>query len=137
MWRDEPLIGHGFLSYKQLADQYGDTILSSPHNEWLRLFAEEGALGGFLGLAFLATTASWLSHARGALAAGIFAGALGYFTMATFNNPFLFVEVSAVVFPLIGYAVVQAARERSRGSTDAEETVSDRDSRPAPELSSQ
>ena len=121
MARDEPLIGQGFLAYKQLADAYGDTVLNSPHNEWLRLFAEEGVVGGILGLAFVATTLSWLSHGRGALAAGILAGAIGYFTMATFNNPLLFIEVSAVVFPLIGYGLVQAARDRDRGSAGHEQ----------------
>ena len=125
MARDEPLIGHGFLSYKQLADAYGDTILSSPHNEWLRLFAEEGVVAGFLGLAFAATTLSWLSHGRGAVVAGILAGTIGYFTMATFNNPFLFIQVSAVVFPLIGYGLVQAARDRDRGPADQEEPPAD------------
>ena len=128
MWRDEPLTGHGFLSYKQLGNQYGDPLLSSPHNEWLRLFAEEGIVGGLLGLAFVATTLSWLSHGRGALAAGILAGTIGYFTMASFNNPFLFIEVSAVVYPLIGYGLVWAARSRPSAPIAAEE--------PAPEVNS-
>ncbi len=125
MARDEPLIGQGFLAYKQLADVYGDTVLSSPHNEWLRLFAEEGVVAGFLGLAFAATTLSWLSHGRGAVVAGILAGTIGYFTMATFNNPFLFIQVSAVVFPLIGYGLVQPARDRDRGPADQAETPTD------------
>ena len=110
MWRDEPLIGQGFLSYKQLADYYGDPLLSSPHNEWLRLFAEEGLIAGLLGLAFVATTLSWLSHVRGALAAGILAGTIGYFMMASFNNPFLYIQISAVVYPLVGYALVKGSR---------------------------
>lgn len=112
MWRDEPLLGQGFLAYKQLAESYGDPILSSPHNEWLRLLAEEGVVGGLLGVAFVATTLSWLSHGRGALAAGILAGTIGYFTMASFNNPFIYVQISAVVFPLVGYALVHTARDR-------------------------
>jgi hypothetical protein len=121
MWRDEPLIGHGFLSYKELADRYGDHVLSSPHNEWLRLFAEEGVLAGFAGLAFVATTLSWLSHGRGPLLAGILAGTIGYFTMATFNNPFLFIQVSAVVYPLIGYALVRVKRQQDLDRVQDEE----------------
>jgi O-antigen ligase/polysaccharide polymerase Wzy-like membrane protein len=120
MFRDEPLIGQGFLAYKQLADQYGDPILSSPHNEWLRLFAEEGVVAGFTGLAFLATTLSWLAHGRGALAAGVFAGALGYFTMATFNNPLIYTQISTVVFPLIAYSLVHTARQRDQDTADEE-----------------
>jgi hypothetical protein len=123
MWADEPLTGHGFLSYKPLGERYGDPLLNSPHNEWLRLFAEEGVLAGLLGLAFVATTLSWLSHGRGALAAGILAGTAGYFTMATFNNPLLFIQVSVVVYPLVGYALVSAARARDRASSGTDQPV--------------
>jgi O-antigen ligase len=125
MTRDEPLTGHGFLAYKQLGDAYGDPVLSSPHNEWLRLFAEEGVVGGLLGLAFVATTLSWLSHGRGALAAGILAGTTGYFTMATFNNPFLFIQVSAVIYPLVGYALVSVARARNADTIGIDEPPPD------------
>ena len=125
MWRDQPFTGQGFLAYKQLGDAFGDPVLSSPHNEWLRLFAEEGVVGGLLGLAFVATTLSWLSHGRGAVAPGILAGTAGYFTMATFNNPYLFIQVSAVVFPLVAYALVSAARARDRDSTGQPEPTPD------------
>lgn len=125
MWADEPVTGHGFLSYKPLGERYGDHVLNSPHNEWLRLFAEEGIVAGIVGLALIATTLSWLAHARGAVAAGILGGAAGYFTMATFNNPFLFIQVSAVVFPLIGYALVTAARGPDRNPPDASEAASE------------
>ena len=121
MWQDEPLIGQGFLAYKQLADQFGDPILSSPHNEWLRLFIEEGAFAGFIGLAFVASTLAWLRRGRGALEAGILAGAIGWSTMASFNNPFLFIQVSAMVFPLIGYGLVSAARRRDQEPPGEEE----------------
>jgi O-antigen ligase len=120
MFVNAPLTGQGFLAYKQLADEYGDPILSSPHNEWLRLFAEEGIVGGLTGLIFLATTIVGLSHARGAIAAGILAGTAGFFTMATFNNPFLFIQVSAVVMPLAGFAIAtaeRAQREVASGTT--------------------
>ena len=116
MLRDQPLLGQGFLAYKQLGDTYGDPVLSSPHNEWLRLFAEEGVVGGVIGLLFVATTLAWLAHGPGPLAAGILAGAAGYFTMATFNNPFLFVQVSAVVYPLLAVALVSAAGARHQAA---------------------
>jgi O-antigen ligase len=118
MFVARPLTGEGFLAYKQLADAYGDPILSSPHNEWLRLFAEEGIVGGLLGLTFIATTLTWLSHGRGALAAGILAGTAGYFMMASFNNPFLFIQVSAVVMPIAGFAVAEVARTRHELASD-------------------
>lgn len=123
MFEDRPLTGQGFLAYKQLGDAYGDTVLSSPHNEWLRLFAEEGVVAGAIGLCFAATTLSWLIHARGALAAGILAGTAGYLTMATFNNPFLFIQVSAGIYPLIGFALVSAARARGGDLPGRNETV--------------
>jgi hypothetical protein len=105
MWQDDPVVGQGFLAYKELGDAYGDPVLGSPHNEWLRLFAEEGTVGGIAGLAFIATTLWWLSRGRDAVAGGILAGAAGYFLMASFNNPLLFIQVSVVVFTAIGYGL--------------------------------
>jgi hypothetical protein len=108
MWLDQPLTGQGFLAYKQLADVYGDTVLSSPHNEWLRLFAEEGIVGGVAGLVFIASLFWSLSRRRDPVASGILAGAIGYVLMASFNNPFLFIQVSSVVFVGIGYGLARS-----------------------------
>jgi O-antigen ligase len=121
MWLDQPVTGQGFLAYKQLADAYGDTVLSSPHNEWLRLFAEEGTIGGIVGLGFLATTAWWLTRRRGSVARGILAGAIGYGLMATFNNPLLFIQVSAIVFVGVGYGLAMSVPSR-RASRPADVT---------------
>jgi O-antigen ligase len=110
MWQNKPLTGQGFLAYKQLADEYGDPVLGSPHNEWLRLFAEEGTLAGIAGLAFLVTSLWWLFRRREAVAGGLVAGAAGYYLMASFNNPLLFVQVSAVVFTAIGYGLARSVR---------------------------
>jgi O-antigen ligase len=105
MWQDDPITGQGFLAYKQLGEAYGDPVLGSPHNEWLRLFAEEGTVTGIAGLAFVATTLWWLARRREPLIGGILAGAAGYFIMASFNNPFLFIQVSVVVFTAIGFGL--------------------------------
>src|SRR4029079_13667195 len=53
MVQDKPLVGQGYLAYKELADVFGDPVLGSPHNEWLRIFAEEGVIVGLVGIAFL------------------------------------------------------------------------------------
>jgi O-antigen ligase len=117
MLQEQPLLGQGFLAYKQLGNAYGDPVLSSPHNEWLRLFAEEGVVAGGIGLLFVATTLSWLIRSPGAIGAGILAGTAGYFTMATFNNPFLYIQISAVIYPLMGFALVLSIRARHREGT--------------------
>jgi hypothetical protein len=109
MWLAEPITGQGFLAYKQLADAFGDQVLSSPHNEWLRLFAEEGVVAGIVGLAFVGSSLIWLARRRDAIGSGILAGAFGYFLMACFNNPLLFVQVSAVTFTAIGFGLARAA----------------------------
>ena len=44
MFLDQPLVGQGYRAYRQLSVQFGDPILNAPHNEWLRLFAEHGAI---------------------------------------------------------------------------------------------
>jgi hypothetical protein len=118
MVQNRPLTGQGFLAYKQLADAFGDPVLGSPHNEWLRFFAEEGVIGGIIGLCFAATTLAWLIHGRDAIATGIVAGTVGYFTMASFNNPLLFIQVSSVVYPLIALVVVAVWEARRHPSSD-------------------
>jgi O-antigen ligase len=105
MFEDRPITGQGFLSYQVLHESYGDPILRSPHNEWLRLFAEEGIVVGLLGVAFIVTTAGALAGVRGALGAGALGGFLGFVTAATFNNPFLFVQVMAIACTIVGIVV--------------------------------
>lgn len=102
MFLDDPLVGHGFRSYKQLGSTYGDQVLGSPHNEWLRLFAEEGIVAGLLGIAFVVTVARGLARAPGWLAIGCLGAFIGWTITATFNNPFLFLQVNAIAFTIAG-----------------------------------
>lgn len=113
MWIDAPLTGQGYLAYKELADAFGDPALGSPHNEWLRLFAEEGLGVGLIGLLFIAATIRSLARVPGWLGTGLLGGFAAYVVAATFNNPFLFLRVSAIAFPLIGVGLALAARARA------------------------
>ena len=112
MWSDDPILGQGFLAYRELGDAYGDSVLGSPHNEWLRLFAEGGIVAGLLGLAFIGT--AWWSLARvpGWLGTGVLSGFAGYVISASFNNPLLFVRVSAIAFPIVGVGLALARLAR-------------------------
>jgi hypothetical protein len=38
------------------ADAFGDQVLRSPHNEWLRPLAEKGIVAGIAGLAFVGSS---------------------------------------------------------------------------------
>jgi hypothetical protein len=110
MWEDEPIVGQGFLAYRQLGPDYGDPVLGSPHNEWLRLFAEEGTVAGIVGLGFVITTLIWLGRRRDPIATGLLAGTAGYFLMASFNNPLLFTQISAVAFTAMGFGLAWSVR---------------------------
>jgi O-antigen ligase len=110
MFADSPLIGHGFLSYKELGDAFGDPRLGSPHNEVLRLFAEEGIVGGVAILAFIAAHFRELAGRRDAVGTAILAGSISYWFAAMFNNPLLFIQVSAVAFSIFGYGLARARR---------------------------
>jgi hypothetical protein len=123
MWLDAPLTGQGYLAYKELAESFGDPLLGSPHNEWLRIFAEEGVIVGLVGIAFLGATAIELARVRGWLGTGMLAGFLGYVIAASFNNPLLFVRVSAVAFGIVGVGLALA--ERARAPTAAANPVID------------
>jgi hypothetical protein len=110
MFLDSPLTGQGFLSYQWLHDAYGDPILRSPHNEWLRFFAEEGVVVGLAGIVFLVATAATLALERGALASGILGGFLGFAVAASFNNPFLYVQVLAIAGTILGIGIGRRLR---------------------------
>ncbi len=110
MFLDEPLVGQGYRAYRQLSIQYGDPILNAPHNEWLRLFAEHGVIVGLLGLAFLVATAIRLAQAPGWLGAGLFGSFLSLCIAATFNNVFLFNQVTIPAMILAGTGVALSRR---------------------------
>jgi O-antigen ligase/polysaccharide polymerase Wzy-like membrane protein len=113
MLQDRPLTGQGFLAYKLLADDFGDHILGSPHNEWLRLFAEEGALVGLLGLAFIALTMRDLGRLHGWRGTAFLSAFASIVLAASFNNPFLFLQVSAISYAIVGTGLALAARSRN------------------------
>jgi hypothetical protein len=121
MFLDRPLTGQGFLAYKQLAPDYGDPVIGSPHNEWLRLFTEEGVVGGIIGLAFVVATLVQLTRRRGWLESGILAGTIGWMVMASFNNPLLFIQVSAVVCIPLGYGLARSVEPAEQPVAAADE----------------
>jgi O-antigen ligase len=110
MFLDEPLFGQGYRAYRQLSVQYGDPILNAPHNEWLRLFAEHGIFVGLLGLAFLLATAVRLARAPGWLGAGLFGAFLSVCIAASFNNVFLFNQVTIPAMVMAGTGVAISRR---------------------------
>lgn len=125
MWADAPLTGQGYLAYKELADAYGDPVLGSPHNEWLRLFAEEGTIVGLVGLFFIVVTARSLARIPAWLGTGLLAGFAGYVVAAMFNNPLLFIRVSAVAFATFGVGLALAERARAPANVGTIESSGD------------
>lgn len=102
MFLDEPLLGQGYRAFRQLAVQYGVPVVNAPHNEWLRFFAEHGILIGLLGLAWLGATAIRLARAPGWLGAGLFGSFLSLAIAASFNNVFLFNQVTIPAMVMAG-----------------------------------
>nr|MCU0477126.1 hypothetical protein [Chloroflexota bacterium] len=98
----------GFSRYGSIADAYGDAALNSPHNEWLRLFAEGGIVVGLVGAAWIAVTVITLARVPGWVGAGALATALGWGVASTFNNPLLFIQVSTVAFTIMGTGLARA-----------------------------
>jgi hypothetical protein len=109
MWLDQPLVGHGYQSYRELHAAYGDAVLGAPHNEWIRLFAEGGIVVGLVGLAWAAFTFRTLTRAPGWIGAGSFAAFTGWCVTATFNNPTGYVQVGVIVFTVVGTGLAVAA----------------------------
>jgi hypothetical protein len=118
MFLDQPLTGQGYLAYHELADAYGDPLLGSPHNEWLRFFAEDGVVVGLLAIAFILAMTRSLNRVPGWIGTGLTGGFLAYVLAASFNNPLLFLRVSAVAFPIFGVGLALAERYRSSAPTE-------------------
>jgi O-antigen ligase len=119
MFLDEPILGQGYRAYRQLSVQFGDPILNAPHNEWLRLFAENGIVVGLLGLAFAVATAARLARSPGWLGAGLFGSFLSLCIAASFNNLFLFNQVTIPAMVLAGTGVALAGRSAVAVGGDA------------------
>lgn len=108
MWLDQPITGAGFRSFEWLYEQYG-SVLDAPHNELLRLFAEEGMIVGIAGALFAIVTPLVLAfRARGYIAAGAAAAAVAVFLMAGFNNPLLYTQVNVPAFLVLGAGLALA-----------------------------
>jgi hypothetical protein len=108
MFIDQPIFGQGYRAYRQLSVQFGDPILNAPHNEWLRFFAEQGATVGIIGLAFAIATTVRLARGSGWLGAGLLGAFLSLCIAATFNNVFLFNQVTIPAMILAGTGVALA-----------------------------
>ena len=106
---DEPIIGQGYRAYRQLAVTFGDPVLTAPHNEWLRLFAEHGVIVGILGLAFAIAVIAWMARPPGCLSAGLLAAFVSVCVAASFNNTFLFAQVTIPAFIVAGTGVARAS----------------------------
>ncbi len=119
MWFDNPLLGSGFRSFEWLHAEYGSPRLDAPHNEWLRLFAEEGTLIGLAGVAFAIVTPFVLLRSPNLMIAAIGAAAAGLFIAACFNNPFINVQVNVPAFLVVGVGIGLASRARSPALPDA------------------
>ena len=109
MWLSNPILGAGFRSFEWLHADYGSPVIDAPHNEWLRLFGEEGTLVGILGVAFAVSTPIVLLRCSNLLAAGTGAAAAGLFLSATFNNPFINSQLNVPAFLIIGTGLGIAA----------------------------
>jgi O-antigen ligase len=105
MFLDQPLFGQGYRAYRQLSVQFGDPILNAPHNEWLRLFAEQGVIVGLIGLAFALSTVVRLARGAGWLAAGLLGAFVSLCIAASFNNVFLFNQVTMPAMIMAGTGV--------------------------------
>ncbi|TME11354.1 MAG: O-antigen ligase family protein [Chloroflexi bacterium] len=108
MFLDSPIVGHGFLSYRFLGPAFGDPRLGSPHNEVLRLFAEEGIVGGIVIIAFIVALIRELRRPGDWLATALVAGAISYWFATMFNNPLLFIQVSAIAFTFFGFGLARS-----------------------------
>lgn len=112
LWLQHPVLGAGFRSFEWLHAGVGSAVLDAPHNEWLRLLAEEGIFIGLIGLGFALLTPIVLLRAHHWVATTAAAVAAGAFLVACFNNPFLYSQVNVPLFTVIGIGLGITVRRR-------------------------
>lgn len=124
MFLDEPLVGQGYRAYRQLSVEFGDPVLNAPHNEWLRFFAEQGVVVGLLGVTFAVATSIRLARRPGWLETGILASFLSLCLAASFNNVFLFnqVTIPAMILAGTGVALARPGPPTGREGTSTTDT---------------
>jgi hypothetical protein len=118
MFLDQPIVGQGYRAYRQLSVAFGDPTLNAPHNEWLRFFAEGGIVVGVLGAGFALATIIALLKRRGWLETGLAASFLAFCLAASFNNPFLFDQVTIPAFIIAGTGIGLTVAGRTAAPPD-------------------
>jgi hypothetical protein len=108
MFAGSPLIGQGYRAYRELAVEFGDPALNAPHNEWLRLFAENGVFVGLIGIGWVVATVGSLWQRVDWLGSGILAAYVSFVIAASVNNPFLFNQVTIIALTVAGTGVALA-----------------------------
>jgi O-antigen ligase len=119
MFLDQPILGQGYRAYRQLSVAFGDPTLNAPHNEWLRFFAEGGVVAGVLAAAFALATLLSMNRRRGWLETSLLASFLAFCVAASFNNPFLFNQVTIPAFIVAGTGVGLSIASRPVPAADA------------------
>jgi O-antigen ligase len=105
MWASAPLTGFGALSFRELAPEFGSTYVTAPHNELLRLLAEGGIGVAAIFVTFVVVTARLLWRLRTPLSLGALGALVGLIIGGMFNNPFIYIQVMAPCFAVIGSAI--------------------------------
>jgi O-antigen ligase len=108
MWAVSPLVGHGFGSFELLHERYGAAGVDAPHNELLRLFAEEGGIVGGVAIAFAVASFRTLWRGRGWLGTGLLGAVAAFAVMALFNNPISYLQVNVAPFVALGTGLALA-----------------------------
>ena len=108
MWAVSPLVGHGFGSFELLHERYGAPGVDAPHNELLRIFAEEGGIVGGVAIAFAVASFRTLWRGRGWLGAGLLGAVASFAVMALFNNPVSYLQVNVAPFIALGTGLALA-----------------------------
>jgi O-antigen ligase len=102
LWLQEPLTGHGYLSFLPLRETLGVTLVTHPHNEILRLLVEGGLGLAIAFLGFVASAARELWRARTPVTFGALGALVCLLLGGQFNNPFQFAQVTYIGFAIVG-----------------------------------
>jgi O-antigen ligase len=124
---DAPIAGHGFATFSTISPRYsGQSVLTSAHNEYLKLAAEQGVIGLVLFCALLVALVvpTWRAGPGPWTASLAVAGVFAVFSLTadSLSNA----QAASGTFVLLAAGVAEAASRRT-GDTSVDATGSSRE----------
>jgi O-antigen ligase len=110
LWRSQPLFGVGFGAFQFLSPQFGATVATYSHNQWLSILAEQGIVGLSMILGIVLLTGATLWRSTHPLRATALAMLVAYMVGSLFINSGPDPQISSLTWIVLGAVFAGGSR---------------------------